>query len=207
MGWTDDDQLILLGDYVDRGPDSRGVLEWVIAKQRKGNVLALRGNHEAMMMMARDNQSAQKAWMSSGVGGIETLFSYGMDGMPGRIVDVPDSHWQFMSGQTKLSWESDRFFFAHAGVDPARPLSEQDEGRLLWERFGLQPLHPSGKRLICGHTEQKSRVPLLLPHGVCIDTGAHSGGWLTALDVNTGHYAQANQNGDYHTAELEGWNE
>lgn len=205
MGWTDDDQLIALGDYVDRGPDSRGVLEWVIQKQRQGNLIPLRGNHEAMMLMARDNQSAQKAWMSSGVGGIETLFSYGMSGMPGRIVDVPESHWFFMTNQTKLCWETEHFFFAHAGVDSVKPLDQQDEYRLLWQRFGLQPRHVTGKRLVCGHTEQASRQPLLMPHGVCIDTGAYSGGWLTAIDVETGMYAQANEDGDYVTRELEGW--
>lgn len=205
MGWSQDDRLVALGDYVDRGPDSRGVMEWAIQHHRSGHLVALRGNHEAMMLMARDNQSAQKAWMSRVVGGVETLASYGMNDMPGRLVDVPDAHWLFMESQTRLCWETERFFFAHAGVDPSRALSDQDEGRLLWERFGAQPLHPSGKRLICGHTKQDNGLPLLLEHGVCIDTGAHSGGWLTGLNVDTGEYGQANERGEFRSGRLEGW--
>jgi serine/threonine protein phosphatase 1 len=205
MGWTGADLLVTLGDYVDRGPDTRGVLEWLMAKHRGGGLIALRGNHEVMMLMAREEVEAQKSWLSPHVGGVAALDSYGQEGKPGTLSDVPPSHWSFLRDRTRLSWENESFFFAHAGVDPDRPLSQQKEGRLLWQRFGLQEPHPSGKLLVCGHTEQDSHVPLLLPHGVCIDTAAHAGGWLTALVVETGEYAQANQRGEYRTGIVEGW--
>jgi len=207
MRWTADDCLITLGDYVDRGPDSRGVLEWVLARAKQPNFIPLKGNHEAMMIMARRDMYSQKSWMSGYVGGSQTLASYGRYGMPGKMTDVPDSHWHLLSGVLKLCWETERFFFAHAGVDPLKPLDQQKEDRLLWERFSPQPRHSGGKLLVCGHTEQLSHVPLLLPHGVCIDTAAHAGGWLTALDVQTGRYGQATEKGEYREGVVEGWPE
>lgn len=205
MQWTADDCLITLGDYVDRGPDSRGVLEWVLARSQQPSFIALKGNHEVMMLMAREDMHSQKSWMSGYVGGSQTLASYGRYGMPGRLSDVPDTHWHLLSATLRLYWETEKFFFAHAGVDPTKPLKEQKEERLLWERFGPQPLHPSGKLLVCGHTEQPDRMPFLLPHGICIDTGVHAGGWLTALDVHTGRYGQATDKGEYREGFVKGW--
>ena len=72
--FSTDDLIITLGDYVDRGPDSRAVLDWVIARQQAGKLVALRGNHELMMLEARENIQAFKVWLRAG--GDATLASY-----------------------------------------------------------------------------------------------------------------------------------
>src|SRR4051812_211242 len=94
---TPDDLVIALGDYVDRGPDTRGVLDRLIELKRSGmKLICLRGNHEVMMVEAfRGGRSEKKMWL--GVGGLQALGSYG--GAPGRsgtLDDVPREHWDFL---------------------------------------------------------------------------------------------------------------
>jgi serine/threonine protein phosphatase 1 len=202
MPFREDDLLITLGDYVDRGPQSREVIDWMLARLETGRLVPLRGNHEEMMFWALGDQGAQKSWMAPYVGGRETLDSYAPEDRDGRLVDVPDSHWRFISQQTQMYFETEDWIFAHAHLHPRLSLLEHTSEYLLWDRFDAQPLHVSGKRLICGHTEQISGVPRVYPHGICIDTRAYGGGWLTALDVATGQYGQANQKGDFRRGKL-----
>src|SRR4051812_16114737 len=91
-----DDTLVMLGDYVDRGPDTRGVLDRLIElKRRHPRLVCLRGNHELMMLGARDgDRSDLKMWLS--VGGVQTLGSYGTAGKSGTLADVPREHWEFL---------------------------------------------------------------------------------------------------------------
>src|SRR5439155_23128262 len=86
-----DDQVITLGDYVDRGPDSAGVLQRILALEKTCHLTALLGNHERMMVDARDNQSAYHAWLASG--GKAALASYGLSGDAATLADIPESHW------------------------------------------------------------------------------------------------------------------
>jgi serine/threonine protein phosphatase 1 len=196
-----DDVVVALGDYVDHGPDSCAVLDWLIAYARRGQLVALRGNHELMMLQARDGGEALREWLSCG--GDATLASYSPFGDAGRLVDVPDAHWDFLEKGTRPWFEAERHFFVHANAYPDCPLDEQPDYMLYWEPFQDPTPHASGKVMVCGHSPQKSGRPRSLGHAVCIDTWAHGRGWLTCLDVGTGRYWQADQRGENRSGWLE----
>lgn len=189
-----DDRIITLGDYVNRGPNTCAVLDWLIARMKNGNLVPLRGNHEIMMLEARDSNEAFQRWIE--VGGDATLRSYSPFDDGGRLVDIPDLHWRFIEDQTLPWFESERHFFVHANAYPDCPLAEQPDFMLYWEKFDNPAPHESGKVMVCGHTSQKSGVPRNFGHAVCIDTWACGKGWLTCLDVDSGRYWQANQRGE-----------
>lgn len=196
--WLDfdpDDQLILLGDYVDRGPDTRGVLEWLIDRQQKLNLIALRGNHEVMMSGARTSEHVQRYWRRSG--GTAALDSYAQASRIGTIDDVPEEHWNLLESELRPYYESSHHLFAHAGLLADVALEDQPDDVLYWvsalrEEF---PPHQSGKLLIVGHAAQHDGLPKSISGCVCIDTCAYGDGWLTCLDVDTGQYWQTNQLG------------
>jgi serine/threonine protein phosphatase 1 len=192
-----DDVVIALGDYVNRGPDSRAVLDWLIANQMRINLVALRGNHEIMMLEARKGGGAFQVWLDCG--GDATLASYAGTGDAGQLNDVPEAHWQFLEEETRAWFETKTHFFVHANAYADYPLKEQPDFMLYWERFDNPRPHESGKIMICGHTSQKSGKPLSVGHAVCIDTWAYGNGWLTCLDVQSGQYWQANQQGETRT--------
>jgi serine/threonine protein phosphatase 1 len=196
---TPDDWLITLGDYVDRGPDSYGVIEQLLALHGTGRLIALRGNHEEMMLQARSSHHWLEEWLDCG--GKQALRSYSPLGDDGKIVDVPDEHWAFLDDVCVEWHENDTHIFVHANVYPEVPMDEQPGDMLRWESIGCENSAPhcSGKVLVCGHTQQRSGLPLNLGHAVCIDTWAYGNGWLTCLDVATGRIWQANQAGRLRT--------
>jgi len=189
-----EDVIITLGDYVNRGPDSCAVVDWLIAYKQRGQLVPLRGNHELMMMQARDSAEAFQRWIE--YGGDATLASYSPFGDSGRLVDVPDSHWQFLEEETRAWFETESHFFAHANAYADYSLDAQPDFMLYWEGFDNPPPHQSGKIMVCGHTSQKSGRPRSVGHAICIDTWACGQGWLTCLDVGSGKYWQANQQGE-----------
>jgi serine/threonine protein phosphatase 1 len=190
-----DDVLITLGDYVDRGPDSYAVLDWLLVQWRRGRLVPLRGNHDLMMLNARDSAAARVDWLR--YGGDTTLASYSPFGDAGRLADVPDEHWHFLEHETRAWFETDTHFFVHANAYPELPLEDQPDFMLYWEKFNDPPPHRSGKVMVCGHTAQKSGLPRNVGHAVCIDTRVYSAdGWLTCLDVASGRYWQANESGE-----------
>jgi calcineurin-like phosphoesterase family protein len=189
-----DDIVITLGDYVNCGPDSWAVLDWLIGYKSRRRLVPLRGNHELMMLQARDDEEAFHRWL--GYGGNATLASYSPFGDSGRFADVPDAHWQFLESDTRSWYEMETHFFVHANAYTNCALEEQPDFMLYWEAFNEPSPHESGKVMVCGHTSQKSGKPLNVGHAVCIDTRAHGGGWLTCLDVSSGKYWQANQKGE-----------
>jgi serine/threonine protein phosphatase 1 len=198
-----EDQLITLGDYLDRGPDSRGVLERLIALNATGRLIPLRGNHDEMLLLARDGRD-RCLWLTCG--GRNTLASYGIpDGTDGDYQAIPDRHFGFLEEDCRDYYETDTHFFVHANVDPDLPLAEQSTAVLYWDKlFVTQRPHLSGKVMVCGHTRQRSGVPLSLGHTICIDTGVYEpAGWLTGLDVLSGEYWQANQRGEFRSGWLE----
>jgi serine/threonine protein phosphatase 1 len=197
-----DERLITLGDYVDRGPDSRGVLDRLIALYDAGRLVPLRGNHDEMMVVARDDPQERPMWLR--FGGVETLESY--DHRPGDDVydRVPERHWQFLERELLNHHETADHIFVHATARPDVPLADQDTMALLWHRLTGPIAHVSGKRVICGHTRQDSGYPLDLGSTVCIDTAIYEAhGWLTCLDVGTGQFWQANQRGDTRIGSLD----
>ena len=196
-----DDQIITLGDYVDRGPDSCGVIEQLLVLQRKGQLVALRDNHDQMMVEARKGEDQFREWLFCG--GRQTLASYGDALGEGRFEDVPDAHWKFLE-QDCLDWyEIDTYFFVHANADPDLPLEEQPVYLLLWEALYEARPHCSGKVMVCGHTRQRSGRPRNWGHTVCIDTWVYGDGWLTCLDVESGQLWQANRHGELRSGWLD----
>ena len=190
-----DDTIITLGDYVDRGPDSRAVVDFVIELGRTHKVVALRGNHEIMMLDAREKKSWLGPWM--GYGGEETLRSYStVEGEPGSFADVPESHVDFLENQLVRYHECESHFFVHANVDPRIELQDQTDATLFWRKYYDPDPHCSGKIMVCGHTVQQSGLPLGNGHSICIDTWAFGDGWLTCLDVDSGTIWQTNEEGE-----------
>ena len=182
------DRIITLGDYVDRGPDSRAVLDWIITNRAKYNLVAIRGNHELMMYAAAASPRHYSEWIAAG--GEKTLASYSKRA---DLDDVPQSHWDFLKHDCRPYFETKTHFFVHANAHPDMPLSDQPDYMLYWEFLGKTAPHVSGKIMVCGHTPQREGVPLNDGHAVCLDTWAHATGWLTCLDVDTGCYWQANE--------------
>jgi len=188
VGFTETDTIITLGDYVDRGPDSKGVIDFLLELTQKTKLIPLRGNHEIMMLQARDDRMALLGWC--GVGGDATLDSYKAESLD----DIPAAHWEFL--ETLLPYhETETHFFVHANAYPNIPLADQPDYMLYWEFFDNPPPHESGKTMICGHSSQKSGQIKNIGHAICIDTFAHGGGWLTCLDAQSGRCWQANEKG------------
>ena len=197
-----DDMIITLGDYVDRGPDSRAVLDWIVARHQAGSLIALRGNHELMMLEARQSDQAFKVWLRSG--GDATLASYARSGGGADLSDIPELHWRFLEDDIRGWFETEKHFFVHAGAYADCPLEQQPDFMLYWESFDDPPPHASGKIMVCGHTSQHLGRPRSIGHAVCIDTRAYGDGWLTCLDVQSGRYWQANEKGETRAGWLEG---
>lgn len=185
---TPEDTVVTLGDYVDRGPDSRGVIDQLLELQKRVKLIPLRGNHEIMMMLAREARSAMSNWRR--YGGEAALKSYG----PGGLADVPPAHWAFLRS-CRPFYEEERQFYVHANAYPDRPLRDQTDVMLYWTHLGDVYEHCSGKQMICGHTAQGSGEPLDLGVAICIDTYAYGGGFLTCLDVEGRVYWQADEKG------------
>lgn len=190
-----DDTIITLGDYCDKGPDTFGAISYLMHLAENFNLQPLRGNHDLMMLNARNNRAGRNAWLDAG--GNKSLRSYApFDGDGVTIADVPDCHWEFLEQKLLPFVEIETHFFVHGSVIPDLPLQEQPDFMLYWEKYNDPPPHESGKTMVCGHTSQKSGLPKSNSHSICIDTWAHGGGWLSCLDVTSGQLWQANQQGE-----------
>ncbi|MBD2182806.1 serine/threonine protein phosphatase [Planktothrix sp. FACHB-1355] len=187
-----EDKIITLGDYVDRGPDTKGVIDRLIALHATGQLIPLRGNHEQIMLNSRADGKLL-AWLSWG--GKATLASYAVSGNEGTLQDIPESHWDFLENKCVNWYETDKHFFVHADAEPNLPLGEQPEFVLFWGPSDRPSPHFSGKTMVYGHDTQESGIPLNLGYAICIDTWPDGNGWLTCLDVTSGKVWQANQAG------------
>lgn len=195
-----DDWIVTLGDYVDRGPDSCGVLDRLLKLHASGRLVALRGNHEEMMLRARSELAALMMWLE--FGGQQTIDSYSASGYDASLAGVPQEHWDFLEHVCVDRFETPTHFFVHGGVDPRLPLAEQTSDTLRWQKFEAPAPHVSGKTMICGHTAQRSGLPRNLGHAVCLDTWVYGQGWLSCLDVGSGDVWQANQSGETRRSNL-----
>lgn len=179
---------VALGDYVDRGPDSRGVIERLVHNPFETPFLALRGNHEALLEEFLSDPTIADYWRR--LGGLETLHSYGVDVGPlmrGKGHEaaadalreaLPPSHVAFLMS-LKPTAIFGRYFLCHAGVRPGIPLDRQREEDLLWirEEF-LDSKADFGKIVVHGHTPREA--PELRSNRINVDIGAFMSGQLAA---------------------------
>jgi serine/threonine protein phosphatase 1 len=168
--------FIFLGDYIDRGAESAGVIRYVIDLQSQltGRVIALKGNHEAMALGVIDGTIPADYWLAQG--GAATLRSYGAE----SARELPHTHIDWL-GSLPLSYDDGRRFFVHAGIDPEKPLGAQREHDLLWIREPfLSDRRDHGRLIVHGHTPVATDKPDLRTNRLNLDTGAVFGGPLTA---------------------------
>ncbi len=186
-----DDILIPLGDCVDRGLESRQVIDELLALRDKCRLVPLLGNHEEMMLNFLDGRPQPDDWLECG--GAATLASYEASRDPSAI---PPEHVAFIRTWGDC-FETDSHFFVHGSYEPTRPLTEQRWQTLRWQslRVSVPEPHVSGKTAVVGHTSLKDGQILDLGHLVCIDTYCWGGRWLTALDTTTGDAWQADRAG------------
>lgn len=199
MPITANDKVVFLGDYVDKGPKTKQVLDWLIVNSRKHDFIFLKGNHEIMMLEARHSRDALYNWQW--FGGEKTLNSYGIGNNSDWAEEIDPKHWQFMEN-TLPYFETEHHIFVHAGLQPGVPLEQQTDDDLYWKKFRDPKPYAEGKTVIFGHTSQKTGEIAHFGHAICIDTYAHGGMWLTGLNVETGEYYQANENSDFVTRQL-----
>src|SRR6185437_10815771 len=174
--------FVMLGDYIDRGDDSRDVVKRLMlqSEQNPNEMICLKGNHEAMLIIAQQNQEEMKWWI--GNGGDRTLASYGIS----SLADFPPDHLAWIK-RLPLCHDDGRRFFVHAGVDPTLPLDSQSEKTFLWTRKRYPESLSAGRFVVHGHTPSRSGKPELQKHRLNLDTGAVYGGPLTAAVFNDEH--------------------
>ncbi len=192
-----EDTIVALGDYVDRGPQSADVIEIFTNVISMCRLIPLIGNHEVMMMQAMESQSSFAMWQQCG--GDATVRSYG-----NQLSNIPQHHLLFLNHCVKY-FETDTHFFIHANYDPYTPLADQPEQVALWQHiseFAPEP-HQNGKIAVVGHTPQMDGSIRDLGHIKIIDTFCYGNLWLTALDVDSGDFWQASNQGQLHQGTLD----
>lgn len=186
-----DDLVVALGDYVDRGPDSRGVIDVLLDLGNRTNLVGILGNHEEMMLNVLFHGASHHSWLR--YGGVDTLESYGFDG---DLDFLPKSHLEFLQSLGDY-FEAEDYFFTHAAYDPGVDLENQSPDMLRWYSLtnGMPPAHVSGKIAVVGHTANRDGEVLDAGHLICLDTYCYGGGWLTAMDVQTRETWQVSREG------------
>jgi serine/threonine protein phosphatase 1 len=188
---------VTLGDYIDRGPTSRGVLDRLIGNPFEMPYIALKGNHEALLeSFLADPAEIGEYWRN--LGGLESLHSYGVP-VGGLMTKgkyevaaqqlraaMPAEHMSFLQS-LKISHSHGKYFLCHAGVRPGVPLEQQNDEDLLWIRDEfLNSKLDFGKIVVHGHTPHEE--PEVLPNRINIDTGAFATGQLTCVVLDeSGH--------------------
>lgn len=181
-------KVILLGDLVDRGPESAGVIRFARKWRKRADVQCLAGNHEEMFLESFEDKEVLRHFLKHG--GRETILSYGIHRKEFNELSikqlfkrlpeiVPEKDRDFLKSFEEMIHAGD-YVFVHAGIDPRRPLSEQKRRDLLWirDRF-LRDAGPFEKVVVHGHTIFEEVVDK--GHRIGVDTGAFRTGILTAL--------------------------
>jgi serine/threonine protein phosphatase 1 len=182
---------VFLGDYIDRGPDSRRTVDLLIERGRKHESVFLKGNHEAFLFEVLRDPSRLQDWRQ--YGGLQTLASYGLQPslnpdadeqaeLISRFASRIPPHQRHFFSNLRLRFVCGDFFFVHAGVRPGVALAKQQEHDLLWirEDFLVSEQH-FGKYIVHGHTPVQA--PDIRPNRINIDTGAYATGNLTLLTI------------------------
>jgi len=173
------DRLVFVGDYIDRGPDSRGVIEIILRlKALDPDLICLRGNHEAMLLDYLQGRHRELFFHN---GGRTTLASYGVEAEREIHGWLPEPHRAFLD-TLPLYVQLEEAYAVHAGLRPGLPLEEQQPHEMLWIRNEfIRSEFDFGKRVIFGHTPFDR--PLMMPNKIGIDTGAVYGNRLTCLEL------------------------
>jgi serine/threonine protein phosphatase 1 len=188
MDLTSDDFVVVLGDAIDRGPDSRKVLDRLLDIDDACELIFVLGNHEEMMLDAMRGRNLDE-WLRHG--GNATMASYG-----GSFNNIPEDHLDLLETAVRY-WEGPTEICVHANLEPGVELKRQRSSWLRWKKLiGLEYPHESGKRVICGHSGVSYAAPSVKNGWICLDTMAYGGGVLSALDLATGEILQARQNGE-----------
>ena len=164
-----DDLVVTLGDYVDRGPDSKAVVDTLLEFKKTHNLIHLMGNHEIQMIRAMEASHHRERFLSGLCGGMDTLRSYGCS-----LQEIPEDHWAFIKS-AGLYHELENHILVHAGLEANLPIDEQDRETYYYQRFHTQKAHTSGKTVVCGHSIQGD-LPTNLGYAICLDTCAYGGG-------------------------------
>jgi serine/threonine protein phosphatase 1 len=181
---TTADTVVFLGDYIDRGPSAKGVIDRLLRLRREGpHCVFLKGNHEDMFLAFLGERGAfGDAFLANGGG--YTLHSYNLHGELGqlRAGQLPPEHLEFLQS-LQMQYAAGEFLCVHAGLDPARPLAAQREEDLLWIRdeFVRQP-HPFPFTVLFGHTPQRE-VLVDLPFKIGLDTGLVYWNTLSCIEL------------------------
>lgn len=189
------DKIILLGDYIDRGPKSKDVIDLIIKLCEINNteehtaIVPLKGNHEMMIDACElEHPDARPFWYRNG--GMETLKSYGYKNDYDNFKDlIGEKHFNFIK-RLPIVHQEKKHIFVHAGLIPGKKIEEHDfnsnciDNECLWirETF-IYSLFDWGKIVVFGHTPQKTAKPLFMSNKICVDTGANWYGVLTAVEV------------------------
>lgn len=184
--------IIFLGDYIDRGPDSKGVIERLMQPMPAGlEPVFLMGNHESSFLKIFSSLVTGPGWLLHG--GLETLKSYGIPLSPGQPNEermtllqetlnarFPEEHRNWIAA-CRTYYELGDYYFVHAGIRPDVPLAAQNDHDRLWMRQGFVDWRGTGleKMIVHGHTI--SREVEVRPYRIGIDTGAYASGCLTAV--------------------------
>lgn len=184
-------RVVFLGDYVDRGPDSRGVIDLLIDLQRRWPVVCLKGNHEEMMIQAVTSPADRQLERWLEYGGDATLASYGLR-PDDDLSAIPAEHLRWMAGLPRTTGDGHRIY-VHAGLMPCTPAHRQKEETFLWIRERFLQGRPGDfeAHVVHGHTpiwegKPDPAEPELLEHRTNVDTGAFATGVLTVavFDAN-----------------------
>jgi serine/threonine protein phosphatase 1 len=174
------DRLVFLGDFVDRGPDPKGVIDYVLEIKRQSTLVeCILGNHEKMFLDYLNGRGGKRVYFFNG--GKTTLESYHLLGESSNPPHIPESHKAFLES-LRLWVELDDFYIVHAGLRPGLSLSEQKLEDLTWIRDPfLLSEKDFGKKVIFGHTPFSE--PLMMANKIGLDTGAVYGNKLTCLEI------------------------
>jgi len=150
-----------------------------------------------MLDVVRDGQPPFR-WLQ--YGGVETLDSYRFSG---DMDVISPEHRQFFASLSDY-YETDDFFFVHANYDPMLPLAQQPRHLLRWQKLSdmTPPPHRNGKRAVMGHTHDRDGEIFDIGHLICLDTYCYGGGWLTAMELNSGTMWQSDIAGELRRGEL-----
>ncbi len=195
----EEDLVVFLGDYIDRGEDSKAVIETLIEFRReRPDTIFLRGNHEQLMLEARDGPAPENAdregyvmysplminWLQNG--GVDTLLNYQVTDFSRWWEGIPTAHWNFIR-DTQIEHVTERYHFVHAGILPPGKSWEGQDWDIkadprVWirEPFLSSKDRFEGRIVVFGHTPQRSGRPLINKNKIGLDTGAVFGGPLTA---------------------------